>query len=83
MLARCFALILAEVGWLVGWLNTLGYISGIASTEFGLSEMIWAAVVVAKDGNFEVTSSKIVGLFAVLLITNGVLVRTVRAILIS
>ena len=83
MLARCFLLILAEVGWLVGWLNTLGQIAGIASTEFGLSEMIWAAVVVAKDGNFEVTSSKVVGLFAVLLIIHGILVRTVRAILIG
>jgi amino acid transporter len=35
--------------------------------------MIWAAVVVAKDGNYEVTSSKIVGLFAALLIIHGIL----------
>jgi hypothetical protein len=37
--------------------------------------MIWAAVVVAKDGNYEVTSGKVVGLFAGLLIFHGTLVR--------
>ena len=36
--------------------------------------MIWAAVVVAKDGNYEITSGKVVGLFAVLLIFHGILV---------
>ena len=79
MLALRVVLILAEVGWLVGWLNTLGQVAGISSTEYGLSEMIWAAVVIAKDGNYEVTSGKIVGLFAALLIVHGILVRTVRA----
>lgn len=61
------------VGWLVGWLNILGQVAGISSTEFGLSAMIWAAVVVAKDGDYEVTSGKVVGLFAVLLIFHGIL----------
>ena len=73
-------LILAEVGWIVGWLNILGQVAGLSSTEYGLSTMIWAAVVVAKDGNYEVTSGKVVGLFAALLIFHGVLVRTIRAI---
>jgi hypothetical protein len=73
-------LILAEVGWLVGWLNILGQVAGMSSTEYGLSEMIWAAVVVAKDGNYKITSGKIVGLFVVLLIIHGILVRTIRAI---
>ncbi|KAH9964971.1 amino acid/polyamine transporter I [Russula dissimulans] len=61
------------VGWVVGWLNILGQVAGISSTEFGLSSMIWAAVVVAKDGNYEVTSRKVVGLFAALLILHGTL----------
>jgi hypothetical protein len=59
----------------VGWLNILGQVAGLSSTEFGLSNMIWAAVVVAKDGNYQVTSGKIVGLFAGLLIFHGILVR--------
>jgi hypothetical protein len=64
-----------EVGWLVGWLNILGQVAGISSTEFGLSNMIWAAVVVAKDGKYEVTSGKVVGLFVGLLVFHGILVR--------
>lgn len=38
----------AIVGWVVGWLNILGQIAGLASTEFGLAGMIWAAVVVGR-----------------------------------
>ena len=37
--------------------------------------MIWAAVVVAKNGNYEVTPGKVVGLFVGLLVFHGVLVR--------
>ncbi|TCD67114.1 hypothetical protein EIP91_000454 [Steccherinum ochraceum] len=59
----------ARVGWVVGWLNILG----LSSTEFGLANMIWAAVVVAKDGAYEVTQGKVVGLFAGLLIFHGIL----------
>ncbi|KAI0321326.1 APC amino acid permease [Amylostereum chailletii] len=63
----------AIVGWVVGWLNILGQVAGLSSTEFGLSGMIWAAVVVAKDGQYEVTPGKVVGLFAGLLIFHGIL----------
>ncbi|KAF7324369.1 APC amino acid permease [Mycena sanguinolenta] len=61
------------VGWVVGWLNILGQIAGVSSTEFGLSGMIMAAVVIGRDGNFEVTSGKVVGLFAGLLVLHGLL----------
>jgi len=37
--------------------------------------MIWAAVVIAKDGNYEVTSGKVVSLFVGLLVFHGTLVR--------
>ncbi|KAG6861811.1 hypothetical protein C0995_011692 [Termitomyces sp. Mi166 len=63
----------ARVGWVVGWLNILGQIAGVSSTEFGLSNMIWAAVVVGKGGNYEVTQGKVVGLFAALLVLHGIL----------
>ncbi|KAJ6463398.1 APC amino acid permease [Mycena sanguinolenta] len=61
------------VGWVVGWLNILGQIAGVSSTEFGLSGMILAAVVIGRDGDFEVTSGKVVGLFAGLLVLHGLL----------
>lgn len=63
----------AKVGWVVGWLNILGQIAGVSSTEFGLANMIWGAVVVGKGGNYEVTQGKVVGLFAALLVFHGVL----------
>jgi len=63
----------AIVGWVVGWLNILGQIAGVSSTEFGLSGMILGAVVIGRDGDFEVTPGKVVGLFAGLLVLHGVL----------
>ncbi|KAH8922939.1 amino acid transporter [Atractiella rhizophila] len=63
----------ASVGWLVGWLNLLGQVAGVASTEFGLSRMIWAAIVIYNDGNYEVTSGKIVGLYVALLVLHGLI----------
>ncbi|KAG2005898.1 amino acid permease, variant 2 [Coprinopsis cinerea AmutBmut pab1-1] len=63
----------ASVGWLVGWLNILGQIAGISSTEFGLSNMILAAVNIGTDGAFEITSGKVVGLFAGLMVVHGLL----------
>ncbi|KAK7055381.1 APC amino acid permease [Favolaschia claudopus] len=62
----------AIVGWVVGWLNILGQIAGVSSTEFGLSGMILAAGP-CLDGDFNVTSGKVVGLFAGLLILHGIL----------
>lgn len=63
----------AEVGWLVGWLNLLGQVAGVSSTEFGLSNMIWAAVSIGKGPEFELTSGKTVGLFTGLMVFHGVL----------
>ncbi|KAF8622286.1 hypothetical protein AX15_007151 [Amanita polypyramis BW_CC] len=63
----------APVGWLVGWLNILGQIAGVSSTEFGLSTMIWAAVYIGKDGQYQITQGKVVGLFIALLAIHGIL----------
>ncbi|THV03453.1 APC amino acid permease [Dendrothele bispora CBS 962.96] len=63
----------ASVGWLVGWLNILGQIAGVSSTEFGLSRMIWAAVVVGKSDDYVVTEKMVVGLFIGLLVVHGLL----------
>ncbi|KAG6911061.1 hypothetical protein DXG01_004576 [Tephrocybe rancida] len=66
----------ARVGWVVGWLNILGQIAGVSSTEFGLSNMIWSAVAIGrsvKGGDFVITQGKVVGLFAGLLVVHGIL----------
>ncbi|KAF9447455.1 APC amino acid permease [Macrolepiota fuliginosa MF-IS2] len=63
----------ARVGWLVGWLNILGQIAGVSSTEFGLSNMIWAAVSIGQGDEFVLTTGKTVGLFAGLMVFHGIL----------
>lgn len=62
----------AIVGWIVGWLNILGQVAGVSSTEFGLANMIWAAVSISSP-TFQLTQGKTVGLFASLLIVHGLL----------
>jgi len=57
----------------VGWLNILGQIAAVSSTEFGLANMILAAVSVGTDGAFEITAGKTVGLFSGLLVIHGFL----------
>ena len=51
-----------------------GQIAGVSSTEFGLANMIWAAVVVAKGPDYVITPGKVVGVFAGLLVFHGILV---------
>ena len=62
----------AKVGYVVGWLNILGQIAGLSSTEFGLSNMIWTAVQIVHP-DYIVTPGKTVGLFAALLCIHGAL----------
>ncbi|KZP25009.1 hypothetical protein FIBSPDRAFT_950703 [Athelia psychrophila] len=61
------------VGWVVGWTSVVGQIVGLSSVEFGLANMIWSAVGVARDGNYDVTPGKVVGLSAGLLVVQGFL----------
>ncbi|KAJ9102235.1 hypothetical protein QFC19_004779 [Naganishia cerealis] len=63
----------SSVGWIVGWLNLLGQTAGVASTEFGLAQMIWAGCALGKDGDFVVTTGMQFGLFVGLLIVHGFL----------
>ncbi|EGO20408.1 hypothetical protein SERLADRAFT_453070 [Serpula lacrymans var. lacrymans S7.9] len=62
----------AVVGWIVGWLNILGQVAGLSSTEFGLANMIWAAVSITNP-NMTITPGKTVGLFTALLFVHGAL----------
>ena len=60
------------MGWIVGWLNLLGQIAGLTSTEFGLASMILAAVSVT-NGAYTITPGKVVGLTTGLLVVHGIL----------
>ncbi|GJJ09317.1 hypothetical protein Clacol_003539 [Clathrus columnatus] len=67
----CFTLG-TSIAELVSAYPTSGQVAGVSSTEFGLSNMIWAAVAIARPG-LEITSGKVVGLFAGLLMVHGIL----------
>lgn len=60
----------AMTGWVVGWLNLLGQVAGVASTEWGLSKMILSAVVIGQP-SFVITAGKQFGLYAGLLVFHG------------
>ncbi|KAG9315603.1 amino acid permease [Chiua virens] len=62
-----------QVGWVVGWLNLTGKIVGLASTEFGLANMLLATASVYTNGHYTITPGKVVGLTTGLLIIHGVL----------
>ncbi|KAG6334784.1 hypothetical protein ID866_4302 [Astraeus odoratus] len=62
----------AIVGWIVGWLNILGQVAGVSSTEFGLANMILGAVSITTP-SFVITPGKTVGVFTGLLVIHGAL----------
>lgn len=61
----------ARVAWVTGWLNFTGQIAGIAGTEFGLSQMIWAYAYVANG--YVASTGAIVGLYIGLLCLHGLI----------
>ncbi|GAA5961002.1 hypothetical protein JCM8115_002655 [Rhodotorula mucilaginosa] len=63
----------AFTGWSIGWLNLLGQVAGVASTAFGLAQMIFAAVSLSKDGEFVATKWQIYLLYLAILFVHGML----------
>ncbi|RAK71155.1 amino acid transporter [Aspergillus fijiensis CBS 313.89] len=63
----------ASISWLTGWLNLLGQICGVASSEYGGAQMLLAAVSMARDFDYEITTGTTVGVMAALTITTGLI----------
>ena len=63
----------AWVAWLTGWLNFTGQIAGIAGTEYGLAQMIYAWAQVITNGRFVPSTGATVGLYIGLLFLHGVI----------
>lgn len=63
----------AIVAWCTGWLNLTGQIAGIAGTEYGLAQMIYAWAFVISDGQFVATRAQTVGLYFALLVIHGLI----------
>ena len=69
-----------SISWVVGWLNLLGQVAGVASSEYGSAQLLLAAVsmnsgqIMTPDGpgyNYEPTDDQIVGVMAALTVFTG------------
>ncbi|KAG0649946.1 putative amino-acid permease [Hyphodiscus hymeniophilus] len=61
----------ASISWTVGWINLLGQIAGIASSEYGAAQMLLAAVSMGKDFNYTITTNTTIGVMAALTVFTG------------
>lgn len=67
-----------SLSWITGWINLLGQVAGVASSEYGAAAMLLAAVSmghgVDETGSFTyaITPEKTVGIMAALTILTGV-----------
>lgn len=59
------------ISFVIGYSNTLALVAAICSIDYGFAEEVLAAVVLSKDGNFEVTNGMIYGVFAASVIAMG------------
>lgn len=57
------------LSFIIGCSNSVSLAAGICSIDYGLAEEILAAVVISKDGNFEITNGKLYGVFAACVVT--------------
>lgn len=57
---------------LTGWLNLLGQVAGVASSEYGAAQMLLAAVTMARDMKYEITANNTIGVMAALTVITGV-----------
>ncbi|KAI0028695.1 amino acid/polyamine transporter I [Vararia minispora EC-137] len=62
------------VSWLVGYINTTAYISGIAGIDYSLALQVVAAASIGSDLNYIPTTAQIYGVFIAILLMHCVLV---------
>ena len=62
-----------EISWLCGWLNLLGQVAGVASTEYGCAELLLAAVSMGSDFSYAPTTGATVGVMAAITMFHGAL----------
>lgn len=61
-----------SISWVVGWINLLGQVAGVASSEYGSSQILLAAVSISRDFQWYPSINQTVGVMAALTILNGV-----------
>ena len=59
------------ISWVVGWINLLGQVAGIASSEYGAAQMLLAAVSMGQDFNYTITTNTTISVMAALTVCTG------------
>jgi amino acid transporter len=62
---------IASISWLTGWINLLGQVAGIASSEYGSAQILLAAVSMGRDFNWVPSTGLTIGVMAALTIFCG------------
>jgi len=60
-----------SISWFDGWLNLLGQVAGIASSEYGSAQILLAAVSMGSDFVYTPTTGQTVGVMAALTVFTG------------
>lgn len=60
-----------SISWVVGWINLLGQVAGIASSEYGSAQILLAAVQMATGFTYTPTTNQTVGVMAALTLLCG------------
>jgi amino acid permease (GABA permease) len=59
------------LSWITGWINLLGQVAGVASSEYGAAQMLLAAVSMGQDFNYTITTNTTIGVMAALTVLTG------------
>lgn len=57
--------------WMCGWLNLLGQVAGVASTDYGAAQLLLAAVAMGTDFSYEPTADHTVAVMAGIVVLHG------------
>ncbi|KAL8724690.1 MAG: hypothetical protein Q9181_006713 [Wetmoreana brouardii] len=60
-----------SISWITGWLNLLGQIAGLASSEYGAAQLLLAAVSMGSNFTYLPTTGTIIGVMAGLSVVTG------------
>lgn len=64
---------IASISWFVGWINLLGQVAGVASSEYGAAQILLAAVSIGTNGVYQPTAGQTVGVMAALTVFCGMI----------
>jgi amino acid permease (GABA permease) len=62
-----------SISWIVGWINLLGQVAGVASSEYGSAQLLLAAVSMGRDFKWLPTTDQTVGVMAGLTVLCGLI----------